>query len=183
MVTHFARLAAGTLLTVAACGDDDAPPSLAADLCPTVQAWADQTADVAGEFRLESREAADATARRAAYEDAFRELHDLQHDLAARLANVTEDQDELIATRLSAAAGEVLTVFDDGAAHAAELPDEAYTVRAVGDGTLFTSIEKAKAVVFQALADLADDATTGVPRGCGRRGALDLSPSATFPDA
>jgi hypothetical protein len=74
-------------------------------------------------------------------------------------------------------------VFDDGAAHAAELPDEAYAVRAVGDGTLFTSIEKAKAVVFQALADLADDATTGVPRGCGRRGALDLSPSATFPDA
>ena len=35
--------------------------------------------------------------------------------------------------------------------------------------------------LYQALSDLAADPSTGVPRGCGRRGALDLSPSATYP--
>jgi hypothetical protein len=53
----------------------------------------------------------------------------------------------------------------------------------VSEGTLFVSVEKAKAVVFQALAELADDPRSGVPRGCGRRGPLDLSPSATFPES
>jgi hypothetical protein len=75
----------------------------------------------------------------------------------------------------------VAGVIDDGATEAEALPDRAFRLVAVRDGSLVTGVEKAKAVVFQALSDLAEDAATGVPRGCGRRGALDLSPSATFP--
>jgi hypothetical protein len=51
----------------------------------------------------------------------------------------------------------------------------------VGEGTLLTGTEKAKAIVFQALSDLAGDPSTGIPRGCGRRAALDISAPATFP--
>jgi hypothetical protein len=75
----------------------------------------------------------------------------------------------------------VQVIIDDGAAEAGRLPDAAYEFVAVREGSLVTGIEKAKAIVFNTLSDLADETTVGLPRGCGRRGALDLSPVATFP--
>ena len=169
----------GLVAALAACGDDGPDDiSLATSLCPTVQAWSDATVDAVDEFRVASREL-DPTARRARYMQAFGDLEALGDRLADELddlelpAGVAESLDEVVAR--------VATVVADGAAEAGDLPDEAYSVVAVRDGSLVTGVEKAKAIVFNTLADLADEPGSAVPRGCGRRGALDLSPSATFP--
>ena len=103
--------------------------------------------------------------------------------LGDRLADELDDLDlpADVATSLDEVVTRVATVVADGAAEAGDLPDEAYAVVAVRDGSLVTGVEKAKAIVFNTLADLADEPGSDVPRGCGRRGALDLSPSVTFP--
>jgi hypothetical protein len=184
MVTDRWAGVAALVFLVAGCGDDGVSPAHGPTLCPTVQAWSDQTADVADGFRLSSREVEGAAQRRATYESAFADLQALQERLVVELDDLDEDElDAGVGPRLAEAAADVRLVIDDGAAHAAELPDEAYETLAVSEGTLFVSVEKAKAVVFQALAELADDPRSGVPRGCGRRGPLDLSPSATFPES
>jgi hypothetical protein len=170
------------LLLLTACGDDGSSPAGGPQLCPMVQAWSDQTADVADEFRLSSRQAESAAQRRASYETAFADLRALQERFVGELDGLDESEvDAGVGPRLADAAATVGIVIDEGAQRAAELPDAAYATLAVREGTLFVSVEKAKAVVFQALAELADHPGSGVPRGCGRRGPLDLSPSATFP--
>ena len=85
---------------------------------------------------------------------------------------------DAVRAALTAALASVAATIADGAAGAAALPATAYDTVAVRDGKLLVGTEKSKAIVFNTLADLAAD---GVPRGCGRRGALDLSPSVTFP--
>jgi hypothetical protein len=184
MVTQ-SQVVAGSLLLslLMACGDDEGSPARGPELCPTVQAWSDQTADVADEFRLSSREMDSAAQRRSSYESAFADLQTLQERLVVELDRLDASElDERVGPRLAVAAGDVRTVIDDGARRAAALPDEAYQTLAVREGTLFVSVEKARAVVFQALAELADDPKSGVPRGCGRRDPIDLAPSATFPE-
>ena len=178
------RLAGATLglalAALAACGDDGPGPAPldAATLCTTVQAWSDATVDVANEFRIASREL-DPAARRVRYRQSFDEesaVHERFVDALARLdlpASASAELDEALAR--------VSEIIADGAAEADALPDSAYEVRGIRDGSLVTGIEKSKAVVFAALSGLADDPASTIPRGCGRRGALDISPMVTFP--
>jgi hypothetical protein len=163
---------------VAACGDDGAPRHGGASLCPTVQAWSDAVVQEVKDFRLASR-GLDPAARRARYLETFAGLERLGGRLAAALDEL--DLADAVARRLDAALEDVAATVTAGAAEAAALPDDAYELVAVGDGSLVTGVEKAKAVVFAALGELAEDESTGVPRGCGRRAALDSSPPATLP--
>ena len=175
--------AAGAVLlasavVLVACGDDGPDGASPDDLCLAVQAWSDATVDAVDAFRVDSR-GLDPGTRRTRYADAFTDVAELRDEFVARLADLELAQQ--VAERLDDALDVVTQTYADGAAEAAALPDDAYDVLAVRDGSLVTGVEKAKAVVFQALSDLADDPATGVPRGCGRRGPLDLSPSLTFP--
>jgi hypothetical protein len=164
-------------ILVAACGDDG-DGAAGEGLCPTVQAWSDATVDAVDAFRVASREL-DPESRRARYVEAFTAIADQREEFGERLAGL--DLAPRVAERMEAALAVVTQTYADGAAEAAALPDEAYEVVAVRDGSLVTGVEKAKAVVFQALSELAAEPAADVPRACGRRGALDLSPSATYP--
>jgi len=144
-------------------------------LCPTVQAWSDAIVDAVRGFTTVSRSLEPAD-RKARYADAFVEQTALHDRLAAAVDELT--MPVVVRTALTAALASVGATIADGAAGAAALPAAAYDTVAVRDGKLLVGTEKSKAIVFNTLADLAPD---GVPRGCGRRGALDLSPSATFP--
>jgi hypothetical protein len=158
-----------------------APVSAPADgavdplLCPTVQAWSDAIVDAVRGFTQVSR-TLDPAARKARYADAFVEQSALHDRLAAAVDALT--MPAVVRTALTGALASVAATIADGAAGAAALPTSAYDTVAVRDGKLLVGTEKSKAIVFNTLADLAPD---GVPRGCGRRGALDLSPSVTFP--
>jgi hypothetical protein len=164
---------------LAACVDDGpGDVTLAESLCPTVQAWSDATVDAVEGFRVASREL-DPTGRRARYVQAFDELEALGERLADELGELDLPVD--VEASLDEAVTRVAALVGDGAAEAGDLPDAAYAVVAVRDGSLVTGVEKAKAIVFNTLADLAAQPGSAVPRGCGRRGALDLSPSVTFP--
>ena len=161
------------------CGDDDdSDTAVPEELCPAVQAWSDRTVDAADAFRQVSPDL-DPSQRRARYAEAFEDVAARRAEFADYLADL--DLPEGVAVRLDEALADVSQTIDDGAAEAAALPNDAYAVRAVREGSLITSVEKAKAIVFQALAELAEDPATGIPRGCGRRGSLDLSPTATYP--
>jgi hypothetical protein len=174
----------GVLVAVgalAACGDDDGDDTSAPEeLCAVVQAWSDLTVDQVDAFREDSLRL-DATARRARYEEAFADVADRQDEFVTHLDQL--DLPPPIADRLDEALADVTATYRDGVAEAQALPDDAYTVQAVREGSLVGSVEKAKAIVFQALSELAADPATGIDRGCGRRGALDLSPTATYPSS
>ncbi len=188
-----ALLAMVVVGSLAACADDpdDATPTTspatsasvvtAVDgpvdplLCPTVQAWSDAIVDAVRGFTKVSR-TLDAAGRQQHYAEAFVEQSALHDRLAAALDELT--MPDVVRTTLTAALASVAATIADGAAGAAALPESAYDTVAVRDGKLLVGTEKSKAIVFNTLADLAD---AGVPKGCGRRGALDLSPSVTFP--
>jgi hypothetical protein len=173
-------LAMAVVVVNAACGDDGPSATTldAAALCTTVQAWSDATVEVANEFRIASREL-DPAARRVRYRTSFDEQMGVRDHLVDALGGL--DLPAPVAAELDEATARVATIIDDGAAEADGLPDAAYEVRGIRNGSLVTGIEKAKAVVFATLGGLADDPSTGVPRGCGRRRALDISPMVTFP--
>ena len=151
---------------------------MASKLCPTVRAWADASVEAVNGFRIASP-TLDPTGRRARYGQAFRDQVALDERLATALDGLALPP--RVRSRLDTALADVETTVDDNAAEAAALPDSAYQFQAVAEGTLLTGTEKAKAIVFQALSDLAGDPRTELPRGCGRRAALDISPAATFP--
>jgi hypothetical protein len=155
-----------------------AGPASAAALCPTVQAWSDASVDAVNAFRIASR-GLDPAQRRARYAQAFDEQVALETRLTDALDGLALPTD--VRARIDTALGAVAATIEDNASQAAALPDTAYRFVAVSEGKLVTGTEKAKAIMFAALGELAQEPATGVPRGCGRRGALDLSPSATFP--
>jgi hypothetical protein len=179
-------LVAATLVLAAACDDDSqsagrtttttAPPGTA--LCTVVRAWSDQSADALEAFRLASR-GLDERARRTRYEAAFHDQAAVREQFAAALSELRLPDD--VRSSVDGAVQQVAAIISDGEDRAATLPDTAYRFVAVSDGTLYTSTEKARAVVFQALTELSRAPGATVPRGCGQRGPLDLSPSATFP--
>ena len=144
-------------------------------LCPTVQAWSDASVDAVRAFAKASR-TLDPAGRQARYAQAFVDQAALEERLAAAVDRLTLP--DAVRAGLTAALASVAATIADGAAGAAALPETAYDTVAVREGKLLVGTEKSKAIVFNTLADLAAD---GVPRGCGRRGALDLSPSVTFP--
>jgi hypothetical protein len=144
-------------------------------LCPTVQAWSDAIVDAVRTFTKESR-TLDPAGRRASYAQAFTEQTALHDRLTAAVDRMALP--EPVRSSLDDALASVALTITDGADGAAALPEGSYDTVAVRDGKLLVGTEKSKAIVFNTLADLAD---AGVPTGCGRRGALDLSPSVTFP--
>jgi hypothetical protein len=144
-------------------------------LCPTVQAWSDASVDAVRDFAQASR-TLEPAGRRARYAQAFADQSALHDRLAMAVGRLA--MPEAVRAGLTAALASVDATIREGADEAAALPDAAYTTIAVRDGKLLVGTEKSKAIIFNTLADLAD---AGVPRGCGRRGALDLSPSVTFP--
>jgi len=162
-----------------ACGDGADDDAFAETLCPAVQAWSDATADTVEAFREDSR-GLDSGARRVRYRRAFDELTTVRQ----RLIDVIDELDppDAVADRLGAALETAASITAAGIEGAEALPDAAYQLVAVREGKLMTGFEKARVTVYYALADLAADETTGVPRGCGRRDRLDFSPSVTFPD-
>jgi hypothetical protein len=166
--------AAATTTTIAG-GATGAVGAVDAALCPSVQAWSDGIVDAVRTFAKASR-SSDTAERKEHYTQAFVEQSALHDRLAAAVEQMTLPA--TVRTALGDALASVAATIADGAAGAAALPDAAYETIAVGDGTLLVGTEKSKAIVFNTLADLA---AAGVPRGCGRRGALDLSPSVTFP--
>jgi hypothetical protein len=167
---------AGTAVTATWAPTGDAEVS--SKLCLTVRAWADASVEAVNGFRIASP-TLDPAARKARYERAFRDQLAVDEQLSAALAAMSLPAP--IAARLDTALGDVHMTIDDSETHAAALPESAYRFVAVSEGTLLTGTEKAKAIVFQALSELAGDPSTGIPRGCGRRAALDISPPATFP--
>jgi hypothetical protein len=150
-------------IVVAGCADDDAAST--SELCPTIQAWTEANREVVDAFRFASREL-DPDERRTRYAASFAALGDLRDQLREQLADL--ELADPVVERLDAALAVVEETIDDGAAEATALPDAAYQVRAVHDGSLVTGVEKANAVVLAALNELADDSSTGIPRGCGR---------------
>jgi hypothetical protein len=144
-------------------------------LCPTVQAWSDASVDAVRAFAKASR-TLDPAGRRSRYAQAFVDQAALQDRLAAAIERLMLP--DAVRAGLTVALAGVAATIADGTAGAAALPEAAYDTVAVREGKLLVGTEKSKAIVFNTLADLAD---AGVPRGCGRRGALDLSPSVTFP--
>ena len=144
-------------------------------LCPTVQAWSDAIVDAVRGFTKVSR-TLEPAGRKARYAQAFTEQSALHDRLAAAVDELT--MPDAVRAALTVALASVAATIADGADGAAALPASAYDTIAVRDGKLLVGTEKSKAIVFNTLADLAD---AGVPRGCGRRGTLDLSPSVTFP--
>jgi hypothetical protein len=171
-----------TVIFLVACGDDDGGDDAAApeELCPVVQAWADSTVDEVDAFRQDSP-GLEPEARRARYEEAFVGVADRQDEFVEHLDGL--DLPQPIVDRLDEALADVTQTYDEGVAEAEALPEDAYSVLSVREGSLVGSVEKAKAIVYQALSELADDPATGIGRGCGRRGALDLSPTATYPSS
>ena len=69
-----------------------------------------------------------------------------------------------------------------GRAQAVELPDSAYEVASVRDGSLFRSTEKSREVVFQTLHDLQAELGEGaVPADCGLHTESVILPVMTAP--
>jgi hypothetical protein len=170
-----ATTAAITAATIATTTDAGATGAVDPALCPTVQAWSDASVDAVRDFATASR-TLDPAERKARYAHAFATQSALHDRLAAAVGELT--MPDAVRVAVTDALASVAATIAEGAAGAAALPDESYDTIAVRDGKLLVGTEKSKAIIFNTLADLAAD---GVPRGCGRRGALDLSPSVTFP--
>jgi predicted trehalose synthase len=124
--------------------------------------------------------------RRQYYQDAFTGLGTQLDDLETRLGKLPRPPASADADAVHGALEQALTemhaALADVEAEAMALPDSAYDVASVADGHLFAGLEKDQAIVYQALSDLSERyGTDVVPRGCGRRGAVDLSPPVTAP--
>jgi hypothetical protein len=163
-----------------------APASFSGVLCPTVEAWSDQSVGIVNAFSDRSPNATTVAQRRQYYQDAFDGLGGQLDDLAARVGRLPAPPSSADAGAIHGALEQALTEMRAGLAdtkaQAAGLPDAAYSVASVADGHLFTGLEKNLAIVYQALSDLSERyGTDVVPRGCGRRGAVDLSPPVTAP--
>jgi hypothetical protein len=178
------RLAVTLLAVVAAsCSSDGSQrASFPSVLCPTVQAWSDQSVGVVNTFSDQSVKATSAAQRRQLYEDAFEGVEKQLDELAQRLDKLPtppKDADTVTST-LDGAVTAMRAALEDAKTTSAGLPDASYEIASVSNGKLFTGLEKNQAIVYQALSDLSDRyGAEVVPRGCGRRGAVDLSPSVT----
>jgi hypothetical protein len=171
-------------VATASCSSDGSSARFPAVLCPTVQAWSDQSVGVVNTFSDHSRAATSAAQRRQLYESAFGGLEQQLDQLATRLAKLpTAPTDPAAVTSaLRGAITAMRAALGDAESTSAALPDGSYEIASVSNGKLFTGLEKNQAIVYQALSDLSDRyGAEVVPRGCGRRGAVDLSPSVTAP--
>jgi hypothetical protein len=169
-VSRRAVVLAGTLLLAACAGGSSdkasgklTPPE--GPFCDVVLAWSDAEVGTINHFSLSSPDAADVQARRALYLTAWDGLE----ELSAWVDAAAERAPEAARGGIHDAADRVRQELDLGRDRARSLPDDNYTFAAVRDGTLFTSTEKTRSVVYRALdnlrADLGEDV---VPVACGR---------------
>jgi hypothetical protein len=164
-------LAVAGALVLAACAGDGgdkasgklAPPE--GSFCDVVLKWSDAEVGTINHFSLTSPDAADVQARRDLYLAAW----DVLAKLSAWVDAAADRAPEAARAGIHAAADRVRQELDLGRDHATALADDNYTFAAVRDGTLFTSTEKTRSVVYRALdnlrADLGEDV---VPVACGR---------------
>ena len=163
-----AALAGGLVLT--ACGSDGdsssaAPATPEGSFCDVVLAWSDGVVGTVNQFGRRSPDASDVAARRSLYLQAWDGLGSLADWVDA----AAERAPDAVQSGLHDAAEKVRQVVADGRAHAAALPDDAYEYASVHDGTLLTSNEKVRSVVYRALDDMRGDLGEGVvPTACGR---------------
>jgi hypothetical protein len=182
-----AMAATAAVIGVAACSSGGhASASFSGVLCPTVEAWSDQSVGIVNSFSDRSPGAATVAQRRQYYQDAFTGLGAQLDDLETRVDKLPRPPASADAGAVHDALEQALTEMRaslaDVKAQATALPDSAYAVASVTDGHLFAGLEKNQAIVYQALSDLSEKyGTDVVPRGCGRRGAVDLSPPVTAP--
>jgi hypothetical protein len=174
------------VLAVASCssGGSASKTDFAGVLCPTVEAWSDQSVAVVNAFSDQSLKASGPSQRRQYYADAFTGLGHQLDDLSTRFGRLPapSQQPDAVRSALSVAITAMRAALRDASSASTALPDADYEIASVTDGRLFTGLEKNQAIVYQALSDLSD--TYGpkvVPRGCGRRGPVDLSPGVTAP--
>jgi hypothetical protein len=128
-------------LVVLACGGDgaDAGP---AEVCAAVSEWQAAMAEATNDFTRTSRETTEPDERREAYLGAFGELQSLTRDLADAIA----DRDPAVRDALAIAEG----LLAEARTEAEALGDDAYEVRRVPGGSLFTASERSRATVLSA---------------------------------
>ena len=158
------------LLLLGACGADGksssgAPAAPEGSFCDVVLKWSDAEVGTINHFSLVSPDATDIDARRQLYMAAWEGLDELSRwvDAAADRAP------EAARARIHAAAELVRDEISMGRDRARSLPDDSYTYASVRDGTLFTSTEKTRSVVYRSLDNLrAELGESVVPVACGR---------------
>jgi hypothetical protein len=158
-------LACGLVLLGGCGGGGGRTSAPSGSFCDVVLGWSDAVVTTLRDFSLKSPDAADESARRDLYLHAWDGLDDLSHWVDAAADRAPEAARE----RLHDAADFVRDELTDGRARAVALPDDSYVYASVGDGTLFTSTEKIRGVVYQALDDLRVELGESVPASCGRR--------------
>jgi hypothetical protein len=167
---------AGLAVGVSACsggGDDAATVSRArgryatpeGSFCDVVLRWSDAVVGSINQFSMQSPDASDPAARKAMYLDVWDGLSDLSLWVDAAADRAPADTQ----AELRRAATRVRDELTIGRARAAGLPDSSYELASVRNGTLFTSTEKTRDVVYQTLDDLRAALGEGqVPVACGR---------------
>ena len=170
-LASLAALASSTLL--AACGtsgggtagDGAGPAAPEGSFCDVVSAWSDAVTGTVNHFSLGSPDVADGAPRRLLYLEAWDGLGHLASwvdEAAERAPRGTEDE-------LRDAAGRVREEVALGREASVALPESAYEIAAVRNGTLFKVSEKSRSVVFRTLDLLRVELGEGtVPRRCGR---------------
>jgi len=155
----------------AACGSSGdggttAPQPPKGTFCQVVLAWSNAGVGTVNHFSRVSPNAADVSARRQLYIQAWDGLDAISTwvDSAADRAPAT------VKAGLHTAADEIRATVASGKEAAGKLPDGAYEYASVEDGTLFVSNEKSRAIVYRELDKLRSElGEQVVPRACGRQ--------------
>lgn len=111
-------------------------------MCETTEAWQTAMAEATNGFTRASRALTDADDRRAAYLAAFDELQSLTGELVDDVGR----RDAAVRDALAIA----VELLADARAEAEALGDDAYAVRRVPGGSLFTASERSRATVLSA---------------------------------
>ena len=162
----------GLLVGLAACGSSSGgggsttPRAPRGTFCEVVLAWSNAGVGTVNHFSRVSPDAADVSARRRFYFQAWDGLDAISTwvDSAADRAPAT------VMAGLHTAADEIRMTVATGKDAASKLPDRAYEYASVQDGTLFVSNEKTRAIVYRTLDTLRSElGEQVVPRACGRQ--------------
>ena len=156
--------------TLASCSDERTPPGTFAErLCPSVVEWANSSVKTANVFQ-EGSPGLSPEARKASYVAAFGLLEDHLATWEQSLDDLTYDvlDGEEVHEELLAAVALVRDEYDFDVDEAEGLPLDAYDQQQVSGGSLFTGVEKAKAIVFRALGRIWIERGL-VDENCGRR--------------